>query len=195
MIGTWPRDKRTAGAGTGPHPSSCYEAVFSWDAHPYFNVVAIPEIEEVFITSGETCPVYRKQSALGKSLHSWGVTRFQCCPELRVEATDQAAKSLFPAQGFVLMSFCILFKSAVGHALHLIHLPATSNVAENSPPETSVHKFSVKLSASLSPVIPGFPLINSSPLTEAFRVNWLSDTDFEVSTILLPIGAAHKEGS
>ncbi|XP_007177358.2 cadherin-related family member 3 [Balaenoptera acutorostrata] len=71
---------------------------------------------------------------------------------------------------------------SVGHALHLIHLPATSNVAENSPPETSVHKFSVKLSASLSPVIPGFPLINSSPLTEAFRVNWLSDTDFEVVT-------------
>ncbi|XP_066897739.1 cadherin-related family member 3 [Kogia breviceps] len=71
---------------------------------------------------------------------------------------------------------------SVGHALHLIHLPATSNVAENSPPETSVHKFSVKLSASLSPVIPGFPLINSSPLTEAFRVNWLSDTDFEIVT-------------
>ncbi|KAM5204485.1 cadherin-related family member 3 isoform 2-T2 [Hipposideros larvatus] len=68
-------------------------------------------------------------------------------------------------------------------ALHLIHLPATSNVAENSPPETSVHKFSVNLSTSLSPVIPGFPMIiNSSPLTEAFRVNWLSGTDFEVVT-------------
>uniref|UniRef100_A0A8C3XB16 Cadherin-related family member 3 n=1 Tax=Catagonus wagneri TaxID=51154 RepID=A0A8C3XB16_9CETA len=68
-------------------------------------------------------------------------------------------------------------------ALHLIHLPATSNMAENSPPGTSVHKFSVKLSASLSPVMPGFPLIiNSSPLTEAFRVNWLSGTDFEVVT-------------
>lgn len=70
-----------------------------------------------------------------------------------------------------------------GEALHLIHVPATSNVAENSPPETSVHKFSVKLSASLSPVMAGFPLIiNSSPLTEAFRVNWLSGTDFEVVT-------------
>ncbi|KAI4584841.1 hypothetical protein MJG53_006375 [Ovis ammon polii x Ovis aries] len=58
-----------------------------------------------------------------------------------------------------------------------------SKVAENSPPETSVHTFSVKLSASLSPVVPGFPLIiNSSPLTQAFRVNWLSDTDFEVVT-------------
>ncbi|XP_052494778.1 cadherin-related family member 3 [Budorcas taxicolor] len=58
-----------------------------------------------------------------------------------------------------------------------------SKVAENSPPETSVHMFSVKLSASLSPVVPGFPLIiNSSPLTQAFRVNWLSDTDFEVVT-------------
>nr|XP_027824386.2 cadherin-related family member 3 isoform X2 [Ovis aries] len=70
-----------------------------------------------------------------------------------------------------------------GQALHLIHLPAMSKVAENSPPETSVHTFSVKLSASLSPVVPGFPLIiNSSPLTQAFRVNWLSDTDFEVVT-------------
>ncbi|XP_004382664.1 cadherin-related family member 3 [Trichechus manatus latirostris] len=68
-------------------------------------------------------------------------------------------------------------------ALHLIHLPATSNVAENSPPETAVHRFAVNLSASLSPVIPGFPLIiNSSPLTEAFKVNGLSDTDFEVVT-------------
>ncbi|XP_037692340.1 cadherin-related family member 3 isoform X2 [Choloepus didactylus] len=68
-----------------------------------------------------------------------------------------------------------------GEALHLVHLPATSSVAENSPPETPVHKFSVKLSASLSPVSPGFPLvINSSPLTEAFRVNGLSGTDFEI---------------
>ncbi|KAK2501409.1 hypothetical protein MC885_005085 [Smutsia gigantea] len=80
-------------------------------------------------------------------------------------------------------AFCFHCKSTGGEALHLIHLPATSNVAENSPPETSVHKFSVKLSASLSPVIAGFPLIiNSSPLTEAFRVNWLSGTDFEVVT-------------
>ncbi|XP_036912943.1 cadherin-related family member 3 isoform X2 [Sturnira hondurensis] len=70
-----------------------------------------------------------------------------------------------------------------GEALYLIHLPATSNVTENSPPETSVHRFSVQLSASLSPVIPGFPMIiNSSPLTEVFSVNWLSGTDFEVVT-------------
>eukprot|EP00074_Homo_sapiens_P065541 XP_011514260.1 cadherin-related family member 3 isoform X11 [Homo sapiens] len=70
-----------------------------------------------------------------------------------------------------------------GEALHLILLPATGNVAENSPPGTSVHKFSVKLSASLSPVIPGFPqIVNSNPLTEAFRVNWLSGTYFEVVT-------------
>ncbi|XP_073921067.1 cadherin-related family member 3 [Castor canadensis] len=70
-----------------------------------------------------------------------------------------------------------------GDALNLIHLPATSNVAENSPPATLVHKFSVNLSVSLSPVIPGFPLIiNSSPFTEAFRVNRLSGTDFEVVT-------------
>ncbi|XP_030682102.1 cadherin-related family member 3 isoform X1 [Nomascus leucogenys] len=70
-----------------------------------------------------------------------------------------------------------------GEALHLILLPATGNVAENSPPGTSVHKFSVKLSASLSPVIPGFPqIINSNPLTDAFRVNCLSGTYFEIVT-------------
>ncbi|XP_039705002.1 cadherin-related family member 3 isoform X2 [Pteropus medius] len=80
--------------------------------------------------------------------------------------------------------FLVLLGAMSGsEALHLIHLPATSNVTENALPETSVHKFSVKLSASLSPVISGFPLIiNSNPLTEAFRVNWLSDTDFEVVT-------------
>uniref|UniRef100_A0A9L0KDW2 Cadherin related family member 3 n=1 Tax=Equus asinus TaxID=9793 RepID=A0A9L0KDW2_EQUAS len=78
---------------------------------------------------------------------------------------------------------CLLCKSTVGEALHLVHLPAKSNVAENSPPGTTVHAFSVNLSASLSPVIPGFPqIINSSPLTEAFRVNWLSGTDFQVVT-------------
>ncbi|XP_054420053.1 cadherin-related family member 3 isoform X1 [Pteronotus mesoamericanus] len=77
----------------------------------------------------------------------------------------------------------LLGATSGGEGLYLIHLPATSNVAENSPPETSVHKFSVKLSASLSPVIPGFPLIiNSSPLTEVFRVRWLSGIDFEVVT-------------
>ncbi|XP_032338850.1 cadherin-related family member 3 [Camelus ferus] len=81
------------------------------------------------------------------------------------------------------LSLVLLGALSGGQALQLIHLPATSNVAENSPPKTSVHKFSVNLSASLSPVIPGFPLIiNSSPLTEAFRVNWLSGTDFEVVT-------------
>ncbi|KAF0872484.1 CDHR3 protein, partial [Crocuta crocuta] len=87
-----------------------------------------------------------------------------------------------PAQVFMFMLFCILFKPTGREALRLIHLPATSNVAENSPPETSVHKFSVNLSASLAPVIPGLPLIiNSSPLTDAFKVNWLSGTDFEAS--------------
>ncbi|KAH0500942.1 Cadherin-related family member 3 [Microtus ochrogaster] len=70
-----------------------------------------------------------------------------------------------------------------GEALHLIHLPATSTVAENAPPATLVHEFSVKLSMSLSPVMPGFPMVvNPSPFTEAFRVNRLSGTDFEVVT-------------
>lgn len=131
---------------------------------------------------------------LGKSICSWGVTRFHQCSELWVEATDQAVKSLLPAQGFLFMPFCILLKPAGREALYLIHLPATSTVAENSPPETPVHKFSVNLSASLSPVIPGWPLIiNTSPLTDAFKVNGLSGTDFEVSTSHL--GVVHREGS
>ncbi|EFB24714.1 hypothetical protein PANDA_001497, partial [Ailuropoda melanoleuca] len=79
-------------------------------------------------------------------------------------------------------------------ALHLIHLPATSTVAENSPPETPVHKFSVNLSASLSPVIPGLPLIiNTSPLTDGFKVNWLSGIDFEASPSLLRVVTTGKE--
>ncbi|XP_027627917.1 cadherin-related family member 3 [Tupaia chinensis] len=79
--------------------------------------------------------------------------------------------------------FASFFKSTGGEALHLIHLPTTSDVPENSPPNTLVHKFSVNLSASQSPVVPGFPqIINSSPLTEAFRVNVLSGTEFEVVT-------------
>ena len=119
---------------------------------------------------------------LGESVCSRGVTRFHRCPGLGVEATDQAVKSLFPAQGFVFMPPCVLFNPTGREALHLLHLPATSTVAENSPPETPVHKFSVNLSASLSPVIPGWPLIiNTSPLTDAFKVNWLSGTDFEAS--------------
>ncbi|XP_006882747.1 PREDICTED: cadherin-related family member 3 [Elephantulus edwardii] len=78
----------------------------------------------------------------------------------------------------------LLLMSAVsgGEALHLIHLPATSNVTENSPPETAVYKFAVNLSVSLSPMSPGFPLIiNSSPLTKAFKVR-PSGTNFEVVT-------------
>ncbi|XP_049633597.1 cadherin-related family member 3 [Suncus etruscus] len=72
---------------------------------------------------------------------------------------------------------------AEGEALHFLHLPATTSIAENSPPKTSIHKFAVNLSASLAPVLPRFPLIiNSSPLTEAFKVNTLSGTDFEVVT-------------
>ncbi|XP_013365988.1 PREDICTED: cadherin-related family member 3 isoform X2 [Chinchilla lanigera] len=77
----------------------------------------------------------------------------------------------------------LLEAMAGGKALHLVHLPAASSVAENSPPGTLMHKFSVNLSTSLSPVAPGFPLIiNSNPLIEAFRVNRLSGTNFEVVT-------------
>ncbi|KAL1790264.1 cadherin-related family member 3 [Sigmodon hispidus] len=71
----------------------------------------------------------------------------------------------------------------LGGALRLVHLPATSNVAENAPPATLVHEFSVNLSVSMSPVMPGFPIVvNPRPFTEGFKVNKLSGTDFEVVT-------------
>ncbi|XP_007527041.2 cadherin-related family member 3 [Erinaceus europaeus] len=77
----------------------------------------------------------------------------------------------------------LLKVGAGGEALHLIHLPATANIAENSPSKTPVHAFAVNLSLSLSPLTSGFPwIINSSPLTKAFRVNSLSVTNFEVVT-------------
>ncbi|XP_052594258.1 cadherin-related family member 3 [Peromyscus californicus insignis] len=85
-------------------------------------------------------------------------------------------------QGAVIV-LALLGVTSGGEALHLIHLPATSNVPENAPPATSVHEFSVNLSVSLSPVMPGFPMVvNPSPFTEAFRVNRLSGTSFEVVT-------------
>ncbi|XP_075804277.1 cadherin-related family member 3 [Microtus pennsylvanicus] len=85
-------------------------------------------------------------------------------------------------QGAVIV-LAVLGVTSGGEALHLIHLPATSTVAENAPPATLVHEFSVNLSVSLSPVMPGFPMVvNPSPFTEAFRVNRLSGTDFEVVT-------------
>ncbi|XP_052040700.1 cadherin-related family member 3 [Apodemus sylvaticus] len=85
-------------------------------------------------------------------------------------------------QGAVIV-LALLGITSGGEALQLIHLPATSNVAENAPPGTLVHKFSVNLSVSLSPVIPGFPLvINPRPFTEAFKVNRLSATNFQVVT-------------
>ncbi|XP_035293111.1 cadherin-related family member 3 [Cricetulus griseus] len=81
------------------------------------------------------------------------------------------------------MVLALLGVTSGGEALCLIHLPATSHVAENSPPATSVHAFSVNFSVSLSPLMPGFPLVvNPSPFTEAFRVNRLSGTEFEVVT-------------
>ncbi|XP_048193365.1 LOW QUALITY PROTEIN: cadherin-related family member 3 [Perognathus longimembris pacificus] len=103
------------------------------------------------------------------------------------EATDQGVK--FPVPSKKKKKLCVSaplhLSTSTGEALHLIHLPATSNVAENSPPGTLVHKFSVSLSVSGSPVMPLFPLIiNSSPFTEAevFTVNSVTGTDFEVVT-------------
>ncbi|CAK7308555.1 Cadherin-related family member 3 [Vulpes lagopus] len=91
----------------------------------------------------------------------------------------------------------ILFPNKGREALHLIHLPATSSVAENSPPETPVHKFSVNLSASLSPVTAGLPLIiNTSPLTDAFKVvtTGKEELDFETGPNIFDLQIYVKDG-
>nr|XP_025034498.1 cadherin-related family member 3 isoform X1 [Pelodiscus sinensis] len=59
-----------------------------------------------------------------------------------------------------------------GRTLSLNGLPATGNVTENSSAHVLVHTFHVTLSPSPSEVVSGYPLIiNSNPLTAAFRID------------------------
>uniref|UniRef100_A0A8C8RR95 Cadherin related family member 3 n=1 Tax=Pelusios castaneus TaxID=367368 RepID=A0A8C8RR95_9SAUR len=81
-----------------------------------------------------------------------------------------------------------LFKFAGGGTLSLNGLPATGNVTENSPANVLVYTFSVTLSPSPSQVASGYPLIiNSNPLTEAFRIDPGGTHTYKVVTTGKPV--------
>uniref|UniRef100_A0A8C0IJY1 Cadherin related family member 3 n=1 Tax=Chelonoidis abingdonii TaxID=106734 RepID=A0A8C0IJY1_CHEAB len=67
-------------------------------------------------------------------------------------------------------------------------LPATGNVTENSSAYVLVYTFSVTLSPSPSEVAPGYPLIiNSNPLTKAFRIDPGATHTYKVVTTGDPV--------
>ncbi|XP_019364874.1 PREDICTED: cadherin-related family member 3 [Gavialis gangeticus] len=75
-----------------------------------------------------------------------------------------------------------------GGTLLLENLPATGNIAENSPANASVHVFSVKLSPSRAEVAVQYPIIiNSNPLTNAFQIVPESELVYKVVTTENPI--------
>ncbi|XP_039210398.1 cadherin-related family member 3 isoform X2 [Crotalus tigris] len=85
----------------------------------------------------------------------------------------------------------LLVKISGGETLNFSDLPATGNVAENSPSGTLVHAFGVNLTPHLLPDIsipPEYPLIiNSNPLTQAFRINPISPLHYQVVTTGDPV--------
>ncbi|XP_067420701.1 cadherin-related family member 3 [Emydura macquarii macquarii] len=75
-----------------------------------------------------------------------------------------------------------------GRTLSLNGLPATGNVTENSSGPVLVHIFSVTLSPSPSEVASGYPLIiNSNPLTKAFRIDPGTTHTYKVVTTGDPV--------
>nr|XP_032643210.1 cadherin-related family member 3 isoform X2 [Chelonoidis abingdonii] len=75
-----------------------------------------------------------------------------------------------------------------GKTLSLNGLPATGNVTENSSAYVLVYTFSVTLSPSPSEVAPGYPLIiNSNPLTKAFRIDPGATHTYKVVTTGDPV--------
>ncbi|KAM9172359.1 cadherin-related family member 3 [Pangshura tecta] len=72
----------------------------------------------------------------------------------------------------IFLLLILLGRISGGKTLSLNGLPATGNVTENSSAYVLVYTFSVTLSPSPSEVAPGYPLIiNSNPLTKAFRID------------------------
>uniref|UniRef100_A0A8C4VLK6 Cadherin related family member 3 n=1 Tax=Gopherus evgoodei TaxID=1825980 RepID=A0A8C4VLK6_9SAUR len=85
-------------------------------------------------------------------------------------------------------NFTFLFKFAGRETLSLNGLPATGNVTENSSAYVLVYTFSVTLSPSPSEVAPGYPLIiNSNPLTKAFRIDPGATHTYKVVTTGDPV--------
>ncbi|XP_058046474.1 cadherin-related family member 3 [Ahaetulla prasina] len=78
----------------------------------------------------------------------------------------------------------LLVKISGGETLSFSDLPATGNITENSPSGTVVHTFRVNLTPHLLPTITipfEYPLIiNSNPLTKAFRINPVSPLQYQV---------------
>uniref|UniRef100_A0A674ICS5 Cadherin related family member 3 n=1 Tax=Terrapene triunguis TaxID=2587831 RepID=A0A674ICS5_9SAUR len=91
-------------------------------------------------------------------------------------------------QGANYCNFTFLFKFAGGKTLSLNGLPATGNVTENSSAHILVYTFSVILSPSPSEVASGYPLIiNSNPLTKAFRIDPGATHTYKVVTTGDPV--------
>ncbi|XP_039353074.1 cadherin-related family member 3-like [Mauremys reevesii] len=75
-----------------------------------------------------------------------------------------------------------------GKTLSLNGLPATGNVTEKSSAYVLVYTFNVTLSPSPSEVAPGYPLIiNSNPLTKAFRIDPGATHTYKVVTTGDPV--------
>ncbi|XP_060548665.1 cadherin-related family member 3 [Pantherophis guttatus] len=88
--------------------------------------------------------------------------------------------------GVYLCFIVLLVKISGVENLNFTGLPATGNIRENSPSGTVVHTFRVNLTPYLLPTITipfEYPLIiNSNPLTKAFRINPVSPLEYQVVT-------------
>ncbi|KAM6437840.1 cadherin-related family member 3 [Liasis olivaceus] len=92
------------------------------------------------------------------------------------------------------LCFCfivLLIEISGGESLSFSGLPATGSVTENSAYGTVVHTFQVNLTPYFLPNISipsGYPLIvNSNPLTKAFRINTISSLLYQVVTTGNPV--------
>ncbi|XP_026533027.1 cadherin-related family member 3 [Notechis scutatus] len=93
--------------------------------------------------------------------------------------------------GVYLCFMVLLVQISGGETLSFSDLPATGNITENSPSGIVVHTFRVNLTPHLLPdiTIPfSYPLIvNSNPLTKAFRINTISPLQYQVVTTGDPV--------
>ncbi|XP_026504688.1 cadherin-related family member 3 [Terrapene carolina triunguis] len=88
----------------------------------------------------------------------------------------------------IFLLLVLLGRISGGKTLSLNGLPATGNVTENSSAHILVYTFSVILSPSPSEVASGYPLIiNSNPLTKAFRIDPGATHTYKVVTTGDPV--------
>ncbi|MEE6481299.1 hypothetical protein FKM82_012824 [Ascaphus truei] len=87
-------------------------------------------------------------------------------------------------ENLIRLSFLLGVIGPSGGTVLLVGLPNVVNIPENQPSGTSVFTFSVNSTSSLSS---GFPyIINSSPLTKAFKIS-STPTDYKVLTTGSPV--------